>query len=122
SEMPYVGLSLTDGVPFNWLVLVILASPTGCPTEIDKEKPMIKARFIYLTMTAVIVASASTVIPSMHSSKAKVHPSVVEADLRNEQRIIGTYLDDLFALDKEAGALGKRARLVSADLEPVERK
>jgi len=83
---------------------------------------MIKARYIYLSMAAVIVAAASTVIPSMRVSTAKARPAVVEADLRNEQRIIATYLDDLFALDKEAGALGKRARLVSADLDPVERR
>ena len=83
---------------------------------------MIKPKPSYRTLTAILIALAGTLTLPMSTSKATVQPAVFEADLKNEQRIIGTYLKELFAFDKETVQLSKRARLVSADLEPVERK
>ena len=83
---------------------------------------MIKTRFSYWKLIAVVTLVAITQIPAMRTSTAKAQPSVAEADLRNEHRLIGKYLEDLFAYDKQTAELGKRAKLVAADLEPLDRK
>jgi hypothetical protein len=83
---------------------------------------MIKTRFSYWKLIAVVSLVAITQIPAMRTSTAKAQPSVAEADLRNEHRLIGKYLEDLLTYDKETAELGKRARLAQADIEPVERK
>jgi len=83
---------------------------------------MIKARLSYITLIAVIAVLAVTQIPGMRTPKAAAQPSAGEADLRSEHRLIGKYLEDLSTYDKEAAELGKRARLVAADIEPIERK
>jgi hypothetical protein len=83
---------------------------------------MIKARLSYLKVFAAVALTAITQIPTTGASTTKSQPSVAEADLRNEHRLIGKYLEDLLTYDKETAELGKRARLVQADIAPVERK
>src|SRR5205823_12524571 len=54
------------------------------------------------------------------SSKATNQPAAAGADLRNEERVIAKYYDDLIAYDRQTAELGKRARLVSSDLEAIQ--
>jgi hypothetical protein len=80
-----------------------------------------------LKLTAVVAALAIALISFMRPSTAKSQPALVAnaasgADLANEERVIGKYFDDLVAYDKQSAELGKRARLVSADLEPLQSK
>ena len=87
---------------------------------------MIKSGFSYLKLTAVVAALAMTLIPSMRSSAAKNQPpratAATSVDLANEDRVITKYFDDLVAFDNQSAELGKRARLVSADLDPLQSK
>jgi len=83
---------------------------------------MIKARRSYSKLIAAVAILAVTQIPAVRIFAAKAQPPAAEADLRNEHRLITKYLEDLSAYDKEAAELGKRQRLVAADIEPVERK
>jgi hypothetical protein len=83
-----------------------------------------KVRFGYLKLAAVVTVLSMALVPSMHPSTASSQPSpaVPGADLRNEERVIARYCDDLSVFDKEVVEFGKRARFVSADLDPVSRK
>lgn len=88
---------------------------------------MIKSVFSYLKLTAVIAVLAITLVPSMRPSTAKNQPPSVAnaasgADLANEERALAKYFDDLVDYDKECAQVGKRASLVSADLDTVKRK
>ena len=84
---------------------------------------MIKSRFSYLKLSALIAVFAVTLVPQLRTSAgSRVSPTVTGADLRNEQRVITRYVDDLVAYDKETQALGKRARLVSGDLDAVQNR
>ncbi len=88
---------------------------------------MNKSGFSYLKLTAVVAVLAMTLIPSMRTSTAKSQPSPVAtaasgADLVNEERALAKYFDDLVAYHKQAGELAKRASLVKADLDPLQRK
>jgi hypothetical protein len=68
----------------------------------------------------MIALLAVTQIPQLRPATVKAQPPAAEADLRNEHRLITRYLEDLSAYDKQTAELGKRGRLVAADLEPVE--
>ena len=84
---------------------------------------MIKSRFSYLKLAALIAAFAMTLVPYLRTSAGnRVSPTVTGTDLSNEQRIIARYADDLAAYDKETQTLGKRARLVSSDLDGVQNR
>ena len=86
---------------------------------------MNKPRFSYLRVTAAMAILAVTSIPAIRQSTAKAHPpevTLVDTDVSNEARIIAKYGDDLSAYHKEAQALGKRARLVSNDLNEVQNR
>ena len=82
---------------------------------------MIKSRFSHLKLSALIAVFAMTLVPYPRTSAgSRLSPIVTGADLGNEQRIIAKYAADLVAYDKQTQALGKRARLVSSDLDEVE--
>lgn len=85
----------------------------------------VKIKVIKLMAIAAILATS--LIPSIRTSTAKNQPSPVttavpDADLASEARVIAKYADDLAAYDKQSVELGKRARFVNADLEPLESK
>lgn len=84
---------------------------------------MIRSRFSYLKTTALVAVFAMTLIPSPRASAgSRLSPTVTGADLSNEQRIIAKYAAELVAYDKQTQALGKRARLVSSDLDEVQNR
>jgi septal ring factor EnvC (AmiA/AmiB activator) len=83
---------------------------------------MNRTKFSYLKWTPIAAGLAIAVLLSMPSSKATNQPAAVVADLANEERIIAKYADDLAAYDQQAAELGKRARLVNADIEAIERR
>lgn len=88
---------------------------------------MIKSGFSYLKLAAVVTALAMTLVPSMRTSTAKNAPAPVAntalgPDLANEERVIAKYFDDLIAYEKQAAEVGKRARLVCADLDSIQRQ
>jgi hypothetical protein len=95
------------------------------PLKAARRKKMNKVRFGYVKLAAMVVVLVMAVVPSMRPSSAKSQPGlpvVPDADLRNEERIIARYCDDLATYDKEVVEFGKRARFVNADLDPVLRK
>ena len=84
---------------------------------------MKKTRFSYLKMTALIAVFAMTLVPNLRTSAgSRLAPTVAGTDLESERRIIARYLDDLAAYDKQTQALGKRARLVSSDLDGLQNR
>lgn len=84
---------------------------------------MIKSRFSYSKLSALLAVFAMTLVPYLRTSAVtRLSPIVTGADLGNEQRIIARYADDLVAYDKQTEALGKRARLVSSDLDEVQNR
>ncbi|HZM87364.1 MAG TPA: hypothetical protein VFF31_12635 [Blastocatellia bacterium] len=84
---------------------------------------MIKSRFSHLKLAALIAVFAMTLVPYPRTAAgSRLSPIVTGADLGNEQRIIAKYADDLVAYDKQTQALGKRARLVSSDLDDVQNR
>jgi len=86
---------------------------------------MIESRFRYLKLTAVFAVLAMTLVPYLRTSTASSRPSSLAnpgADLSSEERILAKYFDDLVTYDKDVAQAGKRARLVTADLDPVQRK
>ena len=84
---------------------------------------MITSRFSFLKTTALIAVFTMTLVPNLRTSAgSRLSPIVAGAELGNEQRIIARYINDLVAYDKETQALGKRARLVSNDLDEVQNR
>ena len=86
---------------------------------------MIKSRFSYWRVTAAMAILALTLIPSIRQSTARAEPSVATGsslDLANEERILGRYYDDLVSYKKHTLELGKRARLVSTDLDEAQNR
>ncbi len=84
-----------------------------------------KSGFNYFKVAAVLVVCAVTLLPSQRESGATSLPAAapfVNADVANEKRVLAKFSDDLFAYEKECAQLGKRARLVSADLDPIQRR
>jgi hypothetical protein len=81
---------------------------------------MKRTKFSYLKWAPIAAGLAIGVLLSMPSSKATGQPAAADADLTNEERVIAKYGDDLVAYDKQAAQLGKRARLVSSDLEALQ--
>jgi len=91
----------------------------------EKRRRKMKSGFNYLKVTALLVVCAVVLLPSQRESKATNLPAsapFVSADVANEKRVLAKYSDDLFAYEKECAQLGKRARLVSGDLEPIQRR
>jgi hypothetical protein len=93
----------------------------GAQTEFKRRRTMIKSGLGYLKWAPMMAALAMALILSMRSSSATT-TEPLDADLRNEEAIIARYADDLLAYDKECALVGKKARLVSADLDGLERK
>jgi len=91
---------------------------------------MIKSGFRYLKLTAVVAVLAIALIPSVRPSTAKNQPpppatAASGADLVslvNEERALAKYFDDLVAYHKESAQLSAKAKLVSADLDPLQRR
>jgi chaperonin cofactor prefoldin len=88
---------------------------------------MNRVKIKYLRSMAIAAILATSLIPSMRTSTAESQPSpvataVAGADLASEERVIAKYFDDLIAHDKQTAELGKRARFVNADIEPLQRK
>jgi hypothetical protein len=103
--------------------LVERAQTKSLKRNYEEENTMIKSRFSYLKTTALIAVFAMTLVPYLGTpAGSRLSPLVTGADLGNEQRIIARYINDLVAYDKETQALGKRARLVSNDLDEVQNR
>lgn len=86
---------------------------------------MIRSKFNYLKVAAALAVMAITLTPSPRAATAKsalLRAGIPNADLTREERVLSRYLDELFAYEKECAQVGKRARLVNEDLEPVQRK
>jgi hypothetical protein len=87
---------------------------------------MIKTGFSYLKLMAVVAVLAMTLIPSMRTSTAKNQLSpmvnVPGTDLANEERVITRYSDDLINYEVDVQRQAKRAALVSADIDPLQRR
>jgi hypothetical protein len=88
---------------------------------------MIKSRFSFLKWTPLVTLLAMGFTLSMHSSTPGKELSVevntlIRTDLAPEERILGKYLDDLVSYEHECRLLGLRPRLVSADLNGVDRR
>jgi small-conductance mechanosensitive channel len=87
---------------------------------------MNKSGFSYLKLTAVVAVLALTVIAGVRPSTATKQPlvatAVPSADLANEERTLAKYFDDLVTYDKQTADLGKKASLVKADLDPLQRQ
>jgi hypothetical protein len=88
---------------------------------------MIKSILNCLKWTPFATLLAVAFILSVRSSTANNQPAPeatapVLTDLSNEERVLGKYLDDLTAYERECRLLGKRARLVSTDLDEVQRR
>jgi hypothetical protein len=103
--------------------LVERAQTKSLKRNYEEESTMIKSRFSYLKTTALIAVFAMTLVPYLRTSAgSRLSPTVTGADLSNEQRIIAKYAAELVAYDKQTQALGKRARLVSSDLDEVQNR
>jgi len=85
---------------------------------------MNRMKFSYLKLMAVAAVLAVALIPSLGTSTATSQPplAALDVDISNEYRIIARYADDLVTYDKQAAELGKRARLVNSDFDPLQRK
>ena len=84
---------------------------------------MKRARFSYLKLAAVVAVLVIALVPSMRTSTAKTQPlALPDADLKNEERIIDKYIDDLAAYDKECAKLSKRATLEHIHINPLQVK
>jgi hypothetical protein len=86
---------------------------------------MTKSKFSYFKVTAVMAILALTLVPSIRQSNAKAKPSMETGDsldLANEHRILAKYYDDLISYNKQTRELGKRARLVSTDLDEAQNR
>jgi hypothetical protein len=88
---------------------------------------MIKSRFSYFKWTAVVVVLALTIIagarPSTATKKAPMPAAAVPGvDLANEERALAKYFEDLVAYNHETAQLSAKAKLVSADLDPLQRR
>jgi len=71
---------------------------------------------------AVVGVLGLTAIANLRTSTAEGLQPLVGADIASEQRLISKYFEDFVAYDKQAAELGKRARLVDADLDPLQQK
>jgi hypothetical protein len=88
---------------------------------------MKKSRFGDLKFATVVAALAITLVSIIHSSTATTQPSAADSaatgvDTSNEERVIGKYLDDLFAYQIECHQVGRRQALRTADIDPLQRK
>ena len=88
---------------------------------------MKKARFNYWKLTAVVAVLAITIIAGVRPSTATKQPpmpaaAVPGADLANEERAVARYFDDLVTYDTQTAQLSAKAKLVSADLDPLQRQ
>lgn len=88
---------------------------------------MIKSRFSHLKWTTIFAVLAITVMAGGRPSTATTQPPPVafaasSADLANEERVLAKYFDDLVAYDEQTAQLSAKAKLVSADLDPLKRK
>ena len=88
---------------------------------------MIKSRFSYLKLAAVVAVLAITICAGVRPSTATKQPRPVvtaasRADLGNEERALAKYSDDLVAYDEQTAQLSAKAKLVSADLDSAKRK
>jgi hypothetical protein len=88
---------------------------------------MNKSGFSYLKLTAVVAVLALTVIAGVRPSTATKQPlvtaaAVPSADLANEERALAKYFDDLASYHNQSAELAKKASLVKADLDPLQRR
>jgi hypothetical protein len=86
---------------------------------------MTKSKSSYFKGIAMTAILALTLIPSIRQSNARSQPSVstgASVDLANEERVLARYFDDLVNYNKRTRELGKRARLVSTDLDEVQNR
>jgi len=83
---------------------------------------MIKSGSSYLRWTAVVAVLALTVIAGVRPSTATKQPPVSGADLANEERALAKYFDDLVVYNHQTAQLSAKAKLVSADIDPLQRQ
>jgi hypothetical protein len=80
-----------------------------------RRRAMMKSGFGYSKLIVFAAVLAISLI-------ATTRPSTAKTQLTTEIRALEKYFDDLIAYDKECTRLGKRASLVSTDLDPLQRK
>lgn len=82
---------------------------------------MTKIELNYSSRTPLAVVLLLT-ITAAGWSRATTATAPAVVDLANEERVINRYSEDLAAYERDLLQLSQRARLVSADLDPVQRK
>ena len=82
---------------------------------------MMKSELNYSSWTPLAVVLLLTITVSMGWSRATT-ATAPAVDLANEERVINRYSEDLAAYERDVLQLNQRARLVSADLDPLQRK
>lgn len=80
-----------------------------------------------LKLAVIVTLLAVAVGASLRSTAATTQPSAPETatpavDTSNEERIIGKYMDDLFAYQGECRQASRRQALRNTDIDPLERK
>jgi len=95
--------------------------------KIKEKEEMKTMRFSHLKLAAVFAVLAFALTGFIKTSTATNQPSPAiaatpGADVSNEARVISRYADELAAYDRQLAEAGKRARLVSADFDPLQRK
>ena len=84
---------------------------------------MKRVRFNYWKLTALVAVLAITLIAGVRPSTATKQPALAAtADLANEERALAKYFDDLVTYHRQSAELAKRASLVKADLDPLQRR
>jgi hypothetical protein len=96
-------------------------------SEIKEKEEMKTVRFGYLKLAAVFAVLAIVLTGFMKTSTAtnQTLPAVAAAtgaDVANEARVISRYADELASYDRQVVEAAKRARLVTADFDPLQRK
>jgi hypothetical protein len=72
---------------------------------------------------ALMIGITMTIRPSAATNPpAASHNVTAAADTSNEERVIGKYLDDLFAYQIECHQASKRQALRNTDIDPLQRK
>jgi small-conductance mechanosensitive channel len=78
-----------------------------------------------LKWTAVVAVLTLTVMAGVRSSTATKQPTATVAqgaDLANEERALAKYFEDLVSYNHQTAQLSAKAKLVSADLDPLQRR
>lgn len=78
--------------------------------------------FIKATLTVLVAVLALTMFQGRHSQAARSKAVADGPDFSSELRVLNTYGDDLVTYSRDVARLNKKESLVSADVDPLQRK